>query len=80
MGIKGISRGTPRPFGTPLLRWVSFPLNILLAKQDRIFLNCIIFERFQEAKPLEYLDATISSEISQTGKNIKKLRKQKGLS
>jgi len=56
MEIKEISRETPRPFGTPLLRGESFPLNILLAKQDRISLNCIIFEGFQGAKPLEYLD------------------------
>ena len=32
-----------------------FPLNILLAKQDRISLNCIIFEGFQGASPPEYL-------------------------
>jgi hypothetical protein len=37
MGIKEISRGTPRPFGTPLLRGEFFPLNILFAKQDSIF-------------------------------------------
>jgi len=55
MGIKEISRGTPHPFGIPLLRGESFPLNISLAKQDRIFLNCIIFEGFQGAKPPEYL-------------------------
>ncbi|KUK66614.1 MAG: transcriptional regulator, XRE family [Parcubacteria bacterium 34_609] len=80
MGIKEISRGTPRPFGTSLSRGEFFPLNILFAKQDRISLNCIIFEGFQGAKPPEYLDATISREISPIGKNIKKLRKQKGLS
>jgi len=42
MGIKGFSRRTPCPFGTPLSRGEFFPFHILLIKQDRISLKSIV--------------------------------------
>jgi len=41
MGIKEISRGTPRPFGTPLLRGELFSLIIVAGVAISYYYTCI---------------------------------------